>query len=113
MQENKRRKKDIDISLNICDGSSTPCQLTFDTNFATRDFRLLEINKDMLAYIEQAGEFRLVGDISGDVVLCTDTTTYSLKKVETSNSMCIVPPRRSPDEAHSITSIKKEYYEVR
>lgn len=111
MQENKRHKKDM--SHNICDGSSTRCQLAFDANFATKDFRLLEISKDMLTYIEQEGEIRLVGDIAGDVVLCTDMTTYSLKKVETSNSMCIVPPRRSPDEPHSIASIKKEYYEVR
>lgn len=110
MQENKRHKKEE--SLHICDASSE-CPLAFDNNFAAKDYRLFEISQDILKYIEQKGGFRLVGDTSGDVVLCTDTTTYGLKKVETSNSMCIVPPRRSSDEPHRVTSIKKEYYEVR
>ena len=110
MQDSKRQKT-VDLLLHISDDNAKR-SLSFSHDFSSKHFRLFEVTKDILSYIQQQGELRLVGDASGDAVLCTDKVTYGLKKVETSNSMCIVAPRKLNEAPHEICEIKKEYYEA-
>ncbi len=55
---------------------------------------------------------RLVGDPAAeDTVLCTADRTYSIKRVETSNAVCIAPPVF--DGKYIIEAIKNEFFEVK
>lgn len=56
----------------------------------------------------------------GDAVLCSPSRTYAMKRVETSNTVCLSPPlfRLSGDSSDAescihITEVKHDYYEVR
>ena len=62
----------------------------------------------------QNGNVRLVGDTTGDAVLCTADKTYEIKKVETSNAVCMVPsiPLGAP-ASFCIESIMNDFFEVR
>jgi sister chromatid cohesion protein DCC1 len=64
----------------------------------------------------QTGGARLVGDGDNDAVLCTADKTYEVKKVETSNAVCMVPP--VPHGAplplqFCIEAIKDDFFELR
>lgn len=62
----------------------------------------------------QSGAARIIGDITNDAVLCTFNKTYEIKKVETSNAVCLVPsiPLDRP-AIFGIDSIKNDFFEVR
>ena len=60
--------------------------------------------------ISSANELRIIGDDTNHAVLCTDSNTFTIKKVETSNSVFLVAP--SDDKRFSIESLHHDYYEV-
>lgn len=62
----------------------------------------------------QSGGARIIGDTNNDAVLCTGDKTYEIKKVETSNAVCMVPsiPHGAPS-VFCIESIKNDFFEVR
>lgn len=61
----------------------------------------------------QSGEARIVGDDGCDAVLCTADKTYEIKKVETSNAVCLVPTvARDAPAAYCIEAIKNDFFEV-
>jgi len=55
------------------------------------NLKLLELNDDLLAYIEKGNVLSLKGGLNEKVVLCTDTKTYELKEAEISNSVLLIP----------------------
>ncbi len=64
--------------------------------------------------MDSGGDLRIIGDESSDAVFCTMNKTYSIKKVETSNAVCLVPPiDKSDDPVFFIEVIKQDYYEVK
>lgn len=57
---------------------------------------------------------RLVGEEGMEAVLCTDSETYAVVRVETSNDVLLVPPAAEGDvHAFEVTARCKYYYEVR
>jgi hypothetical protein len=78
-------------------------------------YRIFEVSQSFLNEMTTHG-CRLVGDERSDAVLCTSSKTYAIKKVETSNSIYLVPPS-SQMRIYSTTTIGtapyREYYEVR
>ena len=52
----------------------------------------------------------LIGTDSEDVVVCSDTVTYSIKKVEMSSDVYLLPPAN--DNHFEVTGSANSYYEV-
>lgn len=65
----------------------------FDKTFDDRVLKLVEISSPELEeYIERGGHLEIKGSVIGkDSVLCTDSSTYDLKKVENSNTVILAP----------------------
>lgn len=54
---------------------------------ASKDLRLIEINDEIEKKLQKGITLKLIGsETHMDTVLCTDDKTYSIKKVETSNT---------------------------
>jgi len=87
-------------------------RIVFPETFDTRDLRLMEIPNDLLETIMKGGEVKIVGDTSKtDAVLCSSECTYSIRKVETSNQIYLVPP--SATGAFQLEAGINEYYEIK
>jgi hypothetical protein len=71
-------------------------------------YKLFEVPKSFS--IESGEKLRLIGDDTNHAVLCTESKTYAIKKVETSNSVFLVAP--SDDKKFTIESLHQTYYEV-
>ena len=57
---------------------------------------------------------RIVGSEDNDAVLCTPNKTYEIKKVETSNAVCIVPPiAHDTEDVFDIVTIKNDFFELK
>ena len=88
------------------------CRIMFPDAFGSRDLRLIEVPDDLLAAITKGGDLKIVGDESkADAVLCSATSTYSLRKVETSNQIYLVAPSSSKD--FLLECSIRDYYEVK
>lgn len=64
--------------------------------------------------VENGESLRLVGDPNhGDVVLCTESRTFEVKRVETTNAVCLVPPApKDRSAAFYVETIKNDFFEV-
>jgi hypothetical protein len=72
----------------------------------------MEIPNDLLDTIMNGGELKIVGDSSKtDAVLCSAGCTYSIRKVETSNQIYLVPP--SSTGVFPLEAGINEYYEIK
>jgi sister chromatid cohesion protein DCC1 len=89
-------------------------EIRFASEAPQTRYRIFEVSQSFLSEMTTEG-CRLVGDERSDAVLCTSSKTYSIKKVETSNSIYLVPPS-SQSRVYSTTTIGtspyREYYEV-
>ena len=112
--KNKRARVEAKESLANGEGKKT---LTFPSSFGGHDVRLIEISEDMAKCIERGETLSIIGsnDTSKggttDAVLCSQNKTYTIKKVETSNSVLIVPP--SDENTYQIHSLSQYYYELK
>jgi hypothetical protein len=71
-----------------------------------RDIRLIEIPKEVEKKLKSSDgcELQILGSEDAlNAVLCTDDQTFSIKKVETSNTVCLVPP--VVDSEHILSDI--------
>lgn len=89
--------------------------LVYGDSFGSRDLRLMEAPADVVSYMTAGNDINLIGPIDkgGDVVLCTGNKTFSIKKVETSNHLFLVPPSTSTEGEFTLESSIKDYYEVK
>lgn len=89
--------------------------LVYGDTFGGRNLRLMEAPADVVSYISAGNDINLIGPIEkgGDVVLCTGDKTFSIKKVETSNHLFLVPPSTSTEGEFVLESSIKDYYEVK
>lgn len=62
------------------------------------DYKLLELNDDILSQIEQGQVLCFKGGLSEKIVLCTDNKTYDVKEAEVSNSLLLVPSLKSAQQ---------------
>ena len=111
---NKRARVEAKESLANGQGKKT---LTFSSGFGGHDVRLIEISEDMAKCIERGEALSIIGSNdtskggSTDAVLCSQNKTFTIKKVETSNSVLIVPP--SNENTYQIHSLSQYYYELK
>jgi len=78
----------------------------------SRDLRLIETSMDMIKKIKLGNDtLRLIGSKGDDTVLCTNDQTYSIKKVETSNSVFLIPS--SLNNEYNIIANCGTYYELK
>ena len=61
-------------------------------DFHTNEVELLNLNDELLKVIEDGGELTFKGGPDDEAVLCTDRTTYSVTRVETSNTLLLFQP---------------------
>lgn len=55
------------------------------------DYKLLELNANILSQIQQGQVLSFKGGLSEKIVLCTDNKTYDVKEAEISNSLLLIP----------------------
>ena len=73
--------------------------LVLGEDFHTNEVELLDLNDELLAVIESGGELVFKGGPDDEAVLCTECTTYAVKRVETSNTLLLFqPPGGLPDK---------------
>jgi hypothetical protein len=106
----KRQKLDTDNGLILPNSTKKDNEIVFSANYGNRDLRLFECPKEVIEDFKQNGVMRIVGEQQGDAVLCSSSRTYAIKKVETSNSVYLVPPSQS--ENFVIESKHFFFYEV-
>ena len=94
---------------NLFDTSSLDT-IQFSESFGGKDIRLFEIPDGILNKIKEGHELCIKGESTEGVVICTSDTTYSIKKVETSNYVFLVPA--SDRVRFTIDSKCNDYYEV-
>lgn len=91
--------------------SSTSKDIVFSTQFDHRRMRLIELPKQVAEYVEKGGHLEIKGKEDGkDAVLCTDSLTFEIKKVENSNTLYLVSPCN--DNSFPIEGASTAFYEV-
>lgn len=65
--------------------------LKYADEWSNGEYRLLELPKDLHEVIQMGDRVSIRGDSDDDAVLCTKTTTYSLKASDTSNALLLLP----------------------
>lgn len=91
--------------------SSSTANVLFSQSFQPQGYKLIEAPDEVAISVLAGNQVYLKGtEVSADAVLCTAGKTYSLKKVETSNSVFLVPSTTT--DHFEIISKAAEYYEV-
>mmetsp|Transcript_10093 Transcript_10093/g.10183 ORF Transcript_10093/g.10183 Transcript_10093/m.10183 type:complete len:378 (+) Transcript_10093:108-1241(+) len=87
-------------------------KLCFSNNFGGKDVRLFEVSDDILNLISCGEKICIIGEDDGKdgAVLCTSDSTFSIKKVESSNSTFLVSGSESSE--FTIYSKCNDYYEL-
>ncbi|XP_037043947.1 sister chromatid cohesion protein DCC1 [Bradysia coprophila] len=62
-----------------------------DSDINMGDYKLLELNEEVLTQIQQGQTLSFKGGLSEKIVLCTDNRTYDVKEAEISNSLLLIP----------------------
>ncbi|XP_071449471.1 sister chromatid cohesion protein DCC1 [Hetaerina americana] len=89
------------------------------------DLKIFEMNKELLASIQEGNSFVIRGLEEDEAVLCSEDATYEIRGAETSNSLLLIPGLRLPDdmrdstgenrivEGKTVVSVIHNYYELR
>ena len=86
--------------------------LLFSQNFESKQYKIIEASESVLKSVENNESVYLKGNEgSNDAVLVTSNKTFALKKVETSNTVFLVPPAKGT--SFQIESKASEYYELK
>ena len=114
----KKQRNLADMTVHKCTAAATgsaekkaeDCSSVFFpfTGGMQSSYKLFEVPKNFS--ISPNEELRFIGDDTNHAVFCTDSKTYAIKKVETSNSVFLVAP--SEDQHFTIKSLHQDYYEV-
>lgn len=73
--------------------------------------KLIELSPDLLKLIEKGESLCIKGSVKEEAVLCTSNTTYTMKRVETSNTLLLVSP--SSSSQYKVQAACKDYYEIK
>ncbi|RXG55080.1 Sister chromatid cohesion protein DCC1 [Armadillidium vulgare] len=103
--------------------------LYFSNTFGDEDdLKLIEVDNDMLKYLNEGKRFTIRGDGEESSVLCTDSKTFEVKRnerlreAETSNSLLLVPNLEIPQDEREdtltvsnqkVVSIQYKYFELK
>jgi hypothetical protein len=83
----------MDCPLGLAAGATA--RLSYGANFTHEKLQLLEVDEELLQEIISTGVV-IKGAPTDEAVLCTASKTYSLKQVETSNTLLLIPPAVRP-----------------
>lgn len=109
---NKKQKLIESKQLYNSNGTSDISIIQFPIeDISKRDIRLIEISDEILKELESGGILKIIGNKHADAVICSSKKTYSIKKVETSNSIFLIPP--SENESFTIQGKCSDYYELK
>ena len=94
------------VSLRLSSHLSIPdsSQESFDFN----DFIVLEVPNEVVDQLE-SGQVVLKGLEDDDATLCTKSSTYSIKKADTSNLLMITQPTQEPALDHTSKAYRQGY----
>lgn len=107
----EKRKADAMVATQLYTAKSgTSLSLKLSENFDSRNLSLMEVPKEISALIEKGNELYLKGGSDTDVVLCTTNKTYTMKMVETSNQLFLVPPSNGN---YLLECSLNDYYELK
>ncbi|KAL7645339.1 UNVERIFIED_CONTAM: hypothetical protein RMT77_003725 [Armadillidium vulgare] len=97
--------------------------LYFSNTFGDEDdLKLIEVDNDMLKYLNEGKRFTIRGDGEESSVLCTDSKTFEVREAETSNSLLLVPNLEIPQDEREdtltvsnqkVVSIQYKYFELK
>jgi len=101
--------------------------LSYSTQWMKEDYKLLELNKELLENIQQGDQLVIRGDHNDETVLCSKNKTYELRAADTSNTLLLVPELLAPGSStvddvteadtklvdRAVLSCFSTYYEVR
>jgi sister chromatid cohesion protein DCC1 len=109
-EEERSSKRARREGVHIASSTET-CEIQFSSELAahSKKYRLFEVPKSFYEELK-AGSSRIVGDDNSDAVICSISKTYSIKKVETSNSVYLA--KSSDSKIYNLESLHHEYYEV-
>ncbi|PIO64632.1 hypothetical protein TELCIR_13733 [Teladorsagia circumcincta] len=77
-------------------------QLQFTEKFPLHDYKLVQLPKEVLNVVKSGDKLVFRGDRQDEVVLCTDSSSYFVKEVETSNSLLIVPTLKTEKDVGDV-----------
>ncbi|XGW15799.1 hypothetical protein V3C99_001331 [Haemonchus contortus] len=76
-------------------------QLQFTKKFPLHDYKLVQLPKEILGSVKSGDKLVFRGEREDEVVLCTPSSTYSVKEVETSNSLLVLPSLKTKTDVES------------
>ncbi|CAI4227398.1 unnamed protein product [Auanema sp. JU1783] len=76
-------------------------QLQFSKVFPAEDYKLIEVDTKLADQFENGQRLVFRGDVDDFVVLCSEDRSYSVKEVETSNSLFICPELKVAQDLRS------------
>ena len=79
-------KKQRKLESKQLHSTSNEVELIFDENFPIQNIKLFEVTPEIASKVLVGESLKIVGAEKGDAVLCTKNMTYTIKKVETSNT---------------------------
>ena len=101
--------KKAKICTNVYDLNES--KIIFSQSYEPEKFKLIEAPMELLESVYKGESLFIKGSENAlDAILCSENKTYNIKKVETSNSVFLIPP--SASFKFEINSKSTEYYEV-
>jgi len=107
----------------VTNSKGTIQTLKYSTEWMKSDYKLLELNNELLQNLNQGDEIVIRGDKDDETVLCSNNKTYELRAADTSNTLLLLPELTTPDcnntaaevecVDRSVLSCFSTYYEVR
>uniref|UniRef100_H2ZPM6 Sister chromatid cohesion protein DCC1 n=1 Tax=Ciona savignyi TaxID=51511 RepID=H2ZPM6_CIOSA len=92
ISERKNMKLRIELAKMDLSDLRKPAQiLDFAKDANDQEFTLLQLDADVLKVIENGGNLIIRGNEDDSAVLCTDDSTYNIKRALTSNKMLLIP----------------------
>ena len=93
--------------------------LRYSSEWMKDEYKLLELNKELLVNIKEGDEIVIRGNKDDDTVLCSKNKTYELRAADTSNTLLLVPDVSAEEDGEEecldrpVLSCFSTYYEVR
>lgn len=86
-------------------------ELKYNENYnKDKEFKLLELNEDLLDCLNNNGSFEFKGDVNEDAVLCTNDKTFNLRSRNHSNSLTLID--QSSDDTGVLSKVFNEILEI-
>uniref|UniRef100_T1IL49 Sister chromatid cohesion protein DCC1 n=1 Tax=Strigamia maritima TaxID=126957 RepID=T1IL49_STRMM len=131
MAGNSRLLEDVTNSIELAKLNESDLErisqpIFLSAELGNENVKLLEIDNEILSYLNTGKRLVFRGSTTDFAVLCTENETYEVKEAETSNSMLLIPSLNLPTkersagsrelhakEAKLVVEIHRKYLELR